>query len=88
MKQFIAWAKTYVKEMKLSDVAVLKICLAAFGLMIGLHVPKAKKRPVMLCALAVFCAACVPLVGKFIAIASRQVKSKREIEPVQPADAM
>ena len=79
MKRLLGYAKSYVREMNLCDVALLKLCLGALGLLIGLGIPKNKKKPFLVGALLLFVATYVPLMGKLIHIAARGKKNTAEI---------
>ena len=66
MKRLTDAADRYLKACDWRDIAVLKFCLCALGVLIGLAVPGRKKRPVAWAASLVFGAAYVPLMGKFL----------------------
>lgn len=67
-KLFFA-ADAYVAQCNWRDLALVKFCLAAIGLMAGLFVPQKAKKPVFLGALIVFVATYLPLMAKFVRIA-------------------
>lgn len=85
MKRLIECGKNFLKQMDLCDMALLKFCLLALGLMVGLGIPKTKKKPVLAGALFVFIATYLPLMGKLIGIASRQPKRGPKVQPVEAA---
>lgn len=66
MKRLTDAADRYLKACDWRDMAVLKLCLCALGVLIGLAVPGRKKRPAAWAASLVFVAAYVPLMGKFL----------------------
>ena len=66
MKRLTDAADRYLKACGWRDIAVLKICLCALCVLIGLAVPGRKKRPAAWTASLVFVAAYVPLMGKFL----------------------
>lgn len=71
MKCMIHWGNQYLEESDWKTIALLKLCVCAAGVMIGLKVPKQKK-PVSGCvAFSVFMACCVPLVWKLVEIVKR-----------------
>ena len=48
------------------DMALLKFCLCALGVLIGIALPGRKKRPAAWIASLVFVAAYIPLMAKFL----------------------
>ena len=44
MKKLIGWADGYLKECTWRDMALLKFCLGSLGVLIGLQVPKKRKK--------------------------------------------
>ena len=66
MKKLTDAANRYLRACDWRDIAVLKICLCALGVLLGLAVPGRKKRPAAWAAALVFAAAYVPLVAKFL----------------------
>lgn len=68
MKKIFKCANQYVKESDWRDLALIKFCLCAIGIMIGLCVPEEKKKIPFLAAGIVFTASYIPLMGKFIKI--------------------
>ena len=59
-------ANRYLKACDWRDMAVLKICLCALGVLLGLVVPGKRKRAAAWVASLVFVASYVPLMGKFL----------------------
>ena len=43
MKKLFGYADAYIKESTWKDLALIKFCLAAIGLLIGLEIPQEKK---------------------------------------------
>lgn len=68
MKKLFGYADTYVKRSDWKDLAMIKFCLAAIGLLIGLQIPREKKKPVTIAAGLVFIVTYVPLMAKFFRI--------------------
>lgn len=58
----------YAKQSKWTDIALLKLCLSATGVMIGLSIPKEKKNPVFIGAAIISVATMVPIMTKFLPI--------------------
>lgn len=65
MKRLLECANRYVRESDWKDLALVKFCLCAMGLMIGLCIPKEKKRIPLFVAFGVFVGTYVPLMLKF-----------------------
>lgn len=61
--------KAYVEQSTVVDFALLKFCLCAVGVVIGLCVPKRKKAKAGLMATGVFAVAYIPLMRKFFRVA-------------------
>ena len=72
MKCLFSCANQYVKESDWKDSALVKLCLCAIGVMIGLAVPKKKKKMPLLIAAIVFIATYIPLMTKFLRIVFRK----------------
>ena len=72
MKCLFRCAHQYVKESDWKDFALVKLCLCAIGVMIGLAVPKKKKKMPLLIAAIVFIATYIPLMTKFLRIVFRK----------------
>lgn len=76
MNELFRYANQYVRESDWRDLSLLKICLCAIGILIGLSVPKNKKDPVLFAAGAVAVLTGVPLMAKFLKI----IKNENEFE--------
>ena len=66
MKKLFVAANQYLKGCTWKDMALLKICVCAMCVLIGLAVPGRKKRAASWVASLVFAASYVPLMGKFL----------------------
>ena len=66
MKSLFSYADAYIKKCTWKDLALIKFCLCAIGVMIGLSVPKEKKKLPFLGAIVVFLVTYFPLMGKFV----------------------
>ena len=62
----------YAQQSKWTDFALLKICLASAGVMIGLSTPRQKKKSVFFGAALVYTATSIPLMMKFIPMLTEQ----------------
>ena len=79
MKLF-EYANGFCKETTWKDLALLKLCLCAIGVMLGLCVSKEKKRPALLAAAAVFAGTYPPLMVRFIQSVLRQRRWERRLK--------
>ena len=64
MNKLFDYAQRYMKGMSVRDMAALKFCLCAVGTMIGLAVPKKRKKPALIMAAGVCLVTCLPLMAK------------------------
>lgn len=78
MKKLFVCADQYLKESDWKDLALVKFCLCAIGIMIGLMVPKDKKKYPFLIALIVFIITYIPLMIKFIRTAVEYFSTSNE----------
>ncbi|MEY8353547.1 permease of phosphate ABC transporter [Lachnospiraceae bacterium 54-53] len=68
MKNFMDCADAYVRKCDVKDFALLKICLCAVGIMIGLSIPEKKKKLPLAAAGVVFVFSYILLMAGFIKI--------------------
>ena len=66
MKKITEAVNQYLKECDWKDIALLKACVVAVGVLIGLAMPWRKKWPMAWIASLVFAGTYVPLMGKFL----------------------
>lgn len=66
MKRLIGYAEEYLKIANWKDIALLKICLYAAGIMMGMALPKKFHKPAAFITTIVFTATYIPLVLKFL----------------------
>jgi len=66
MKKLFSAADRYLEESDWRTMALLKFCLCAMGVLIGIALPKKAKKPALFIALAVFLATYLPLMLKFL----------------------
>ncbi|WP_313525840.1 permease of phosphate ABC transporter [Anaerotignum sp.] len=64
MKKIREFLDSYIVEFDWKDIAIFKLCLAAFGVMIGISMPKDKKKPVLAISCAVFVVTTVVLFAR------------------------
>ncbi len=76
MKNLFGLADQYVEESSWKDLALLKCCLCAMGILIGANAPAKHKTILTSVAAGVFAAAYIPLMTKFFGIA----RQRREVD--------
>ena len=79
MKKLTDAANRYLRACDWRDIAVLKICLCALGVLLGLAVPGRRKRAAAWAAALVFAATYVPLMAKFLPYLLKKPASEGEI---------
>lgn len=75
MNKLFKCADQYLEESDWKDLALVKLCLCAMGVMIGLSIPKEKRKYPLIAAALVFVATYIPLMVKFIGIAVKTLRS-------------
>ena len=76
MKKLFHAAESFIKSMGIWDMAALKFCVCAAGIIIGLFVPKRAKKVVLFGTAGVFAATYIPLMVKFFRVLARTIKSE------------
>ena len=74
-------AEDYTKQVGWRDLAELKCCMCALGLLLGLAVPRRWRKKAVRGAAVLFAATCIPQAAKFPALAVRRTQgteAKRE----------
>ena len=66
MKKLFSAADAYIAKMNWKDLALVKLCLCAAGVMLGLADPKRVRKWAALGAVAVFVATYLPIMLKFL----------------------
>lgn len=70
MKKLFIYADEYIKQSDWKDLAMLKFCLAAIGVLIGISLPTKSKKYVFGIAGGIFLITYIPLMAKFFRIVS------------------
>lgn len=70
MKKLLTAGSQYLKEMDLTDMALLKFCVGACGVLLGLGAAKHHKKSTGVLAGLVFVVTAIPLAAKFIGVIS------------------
>ncbi len=78
MKTLFDYANAYAKQCSWKDFALIKFCLCAIGIIIGVLLPKAGTKPALMIAGTVFIITYIPLMVKFIKLIIREKGRKRE----------
>ena len=74
MKKIFQYANGYLQECDWKNIGLVKLCLCAVGVMIGLGIPEKQKKPVFCAAAGVFFSTYIPLMIRFVRSAIRQKK--------------
>ena len=72
MKYFFDLGNQYVKESDWKDLTLIKFCLCAMGVILGVNVAPKHKKTVTIVAALVFVATYIPLMGKLFRIMLRK----------------
>ena len=72
MKSLFYYANAYAKQSDWKDIAMLKFCLCAIGIIIGCEVSKKYKKPVILGSFIVFILTYIPLMKKFFSVIANE----------------
>ena len=68
MNKLFVSANRWAKESDWKDLTLLKFCICAMGMLVGMAVPREKRKPVVFGTIAVFAATYTPLMRKFLSI--------------------
>ena len=68
MRYLFDLADQYIRECDWKDLALLKLCLCAMGILLGAAAPARWKKPLAFGAVGVFIATYIPLMAKFLAV--------------------
>lgn len=72
MKQLFNYADKYIKQSTWKDLALLKFCLFAMGILVGIQIPEKNKKHTGIIAAVIFTATYIPQMAKFIAVIKKQ----------------
>lgn len=84
MKLF-TYADRYIKQSSWKDLALIKFCLCAIGVLIGLAVPRSRRRQFAFGAVVVFLTTYVPLMSKFAHVVVQTRREEELSETEEPA---
>lgn len=68
MKALFDAANQYVKESDWKDLSLIKLCLCAIGVIIGINIPRKHRKTATKVAAGIFAVTYIPLMAKFIKI--------------------
>ena len=69
MKCLLNFGNKYARQSNWTDFALLKLCLCAMGILIGVHIPADKKKIAVPAAGAVFAVAYISLMARVLKLA-------------------
>ena len=78
--KFFSWANAYCRKSSWKDLALIKFCLCAAGVLVGLCVPPEKRKKAALGALLVFLITSVPLMLRFFQVVKEEQAAEEEDE--------
>lgn len=68
MKNLFSYADQFIKESNWKDLALIKFCLCAMGVLWGMALPKKAHKPVTIVAVCIFIGTYIPLMAKLFKI--------------------
>lgn len=68
MKRLFVYAEKYIAKSDWKDLAMLKFCLFAMGVLAGMRIPEKSRKQAGWIAAAVFVATYIPLMAKFFSV--------------------
>lgn len=66
MEKIISYSKSFIKQMELEDMVLLKTCLLAMGVVLGTCVPKRYKKITVIGGIFVFIITYTPIMCKLV----------------------
>lgn len=68
MKKLFYYAEKYIEKSGWKDLAMLKFCLFAMGVLAGMRIPEKNRKQAGWIAAAVYVATYIPLMAKFFSV--------------------
>lgn len=68
MKKLFGYAEKYIARSDWKDLAMLKFCLFAMGVLTGMRIPEKNRKKTGWIAVIVFAATYIPLMAKFLLV--------------------
>ena len=81
MKRLLDYGNEFIKQSDWKDLALIKFCLCAVGVMWGMALPKKSHKPAAFIAVSVFVATYIPLMLKLFRIMD-VMKSKESLNNI------
>ncbi len=72
MKKLFYYADKYIEKSNWKDLAMLKLCLFAIGILGGMRIPEKNRKQAGWIAAAVFVATYIPLMAKFFSVIAQK----------------
>ena len=72
MKKLMNYGNEFIKQSDWKDVALIKLCLCAIGMMLGMTLPKKVRKPAAFIAVTVFIFTYIPLILKLLRIMNNE----------------
>ena len=79
MKRLFHYADKYLEKSNWKDLAMVKFCLFSMGIMVGMQLPKEKKKYAWIGAVAIFVLTYVILMAKFLGIVMENCESTADL---------
>lgn len=76
MKRLFTYADSYIQQSTWKDFALLKFCLFAMGILIGIRIPEKNRKSAGIVAAVVFVATYIPLMAKFVSVVMEQAATE------------
>lgn len=80
MKKLLELGNQYLKQSDWKDLALIKFCLCAMGVIIGMQFPKKYRKTVTTVAAVVFVATYIPLMAKLFKIMFQMLDEEKLFE--------
>lgn len=77
MKFLFDTADKYLKQFNWKDLALVKFCLFAMGLICGMQIKSKYKKPFIIGALIVFLATYIPLMADFLPMLKNEIQKNQ-----------
>ena len=79
MKALLSAADRFIEGCSWKDLALVKACLLAMGVMIGSAISARRKKQVLWGAMVLFVATYVPLIVRFLPCLQEEAEAKKEL---------
>ncbi len=77
MKKLLNYGNEFVKQSDWRDLALIKLCLCAIGMMWGMALPKKAHKPAAFIIVSVFVCTYIPLMLKLFKIINKDINKKK-----------